>query len=174
MSKPFIMWDFGLGSGVGWMRVRVGCGNVETQYFASLPRVGFDAESRVVSDSVRIGCVNAETQNIASLPRVGFDAESRVVSGIGSMRQRRDAIFCVFTPGRIRCGIACGFGYWFDASTRRRKILRLYAPPGCCEFPFKFQLFFNVPIDVAAIFVHSWPTMNRYTLLNSGMKDKGE
>ena len=114
MSKPFIMWDFGLGLGVGWIRVRVGCGNVETQYFASLPRVG-------------------------------FDAVSRVGSGIGSMRQRGDAKYCVSTP-----------------------------PPGCCEFPFKFQLFFNVPIDVAAIFVHSWPTMNRYTLLNSGMKDKGE
>jgi hypothetical protein len=118
MSKPFIMWDFGLGSGwVGFgldavTRVgRVRCGNVETQYFAS-PGMGWGSG-------------------------LGF--------GFGSMRERGDAKYCVSTP-----------------------------PPDCCEFPFKFQLFFIVPIDGAAISVHSWPTMNRYTLLNSGMKDKGE
>ena len=153
MSKPFIMWDFGLGS--GWVGVRVGirCGNVETQYFAS-PGMGWAW--------IRIGC------DIACGFGYWFDASTR-----------RRKILRLY-PGmgwawiRIRYGIACGFGYWFDASTRRRKILRLYPPPDCCEFPFKFQLFFNVSIDVAAIFVHSWPTMNRYTLLNSGMKDKGE
>jgi hypothetical protein len=64
---------------------------------------------------------------------------------------------------RVRC-----------VNAETQNIASLPPPPDCCEFPFKFQLFFIVPIDVAAISVHSWPTMNRYTLLISGMKDKGE